>query len=222
MKVRLIKTCKPICFNLEKWDNVHSPLLLVTGLSGSGKTTLAQKLAKHHRAICISFDVLKFNSKASKQSQKLLALFLEKHPEIKTRVQDQWKKTDKLNSNDILFNYYCNLFFDFLVEYALQHKKKIILEGIQVFVRMQPSKSINFPIIIIRSSGLHSFFNKIKRDYYTHAFFLIRDFKFIINDICIYYIRQRKLLNTYITYLYIIYENILEGEKETHENHSFP
>ena len=60
MKIRLFKDEPPLCFNLEKWGINNIPILLVTGLSGSGKTTFAKKYALQHKAVCISFDVLKF------------------------------------------------------------------------------------------------------------------------------------------------------------------
>ncbi|MCM1212487.1 MAG: hypothetical protein NC318_12895 [Blautia sp.] len=203
MKVQLLRNGKPICYNLQKWDKTHSPILLITGLSGSGKTTFAQKFAKCHDAICVSFDVLKFYPESPKQSQKLLDIFLEKYPKIKKNISIRWKKTDKAYSNDILFDYYCNLFFDFLIEYSKLNKKKIVLEGIQVFVRLHPAKSVGLPIIIIRNSGMHSFFNKLKRDHLKKELFKI-DFRFlscVIYDIYVYYVRQRKLLNMYIKYL---------------------
>lgn len=217
MKVQLFRNNPPLYYNLEKWNITHLPLLLITGLSGSGKTTFAQKFAMQHHAICISFDVLKYYAEASKQSQKFLDLFLEKHPEIKKKISIQWSKTDNINSNDILFNYYCNLFYDFLVEYSLQNKKKIVLEGIQMFVRLHPSKSVEMPVIIIRSSSMNSFFNKFKRDYYTQR--LLKSsrfqlFKNVINDIYMYYIKQRKLLNIYIDYLSTLHKNSTnEGDK---------
>ena len=76
MKIRLFKDEPPLCFNLEKWGINNIPILLVTGLSGSGKTTFAKKYALQHKAVCISFDVLKFYPQSSIESQQILNLFL--------------------------------------------------------------------------------------------------------------------------------------------------
>lgn len=206
MKTRIIRTCKPIYYNLEKWNIKQSPLLLITGLSGSGKTTFASKFAKHHNAQCISFDVLKFYSQASKQSQRIMDAFLRKNPEIQKFVNISWDKTDRINSNDILFNYYCNAFFDFLVNYCQQYKIKMVLEGIQMFVRLHPSKSIGLPIIIIRSGSIKCIVNKFKRDHYSKPVAPnIKKIRALIHDTYVYHHKQRKILNTYITYLCITY-----------------
>ena len=162
MKIRLFKDEPPLCFNLEKWGINNIPILLVTGLSGSGKTTFAKKYALQHKAVCISFDVLKFYPQSSIESQQILNLFLKQYPDIQQFIDIQWSKTDKQNSNDIFFNYYCNVFFDFIVEYSKKNNIKVILEGIQMYVRLHPSKSAGLPLIIIRNSCLHSFCNKLR------------------------------------------------------------
>ena len=82
MKIRLFKDEPPLCFNLEKWGINNIPILLVTGLSGSGKTTFAKKYALQHKAVCISFDVLKFYPQSSIESQQILNLFLKQYPDI--------------------------------------------------------------------------------------------------------------------------------------------
>ncbi len=185
---------------------IQSPFLLVTGLSGSGKTTFAQKFAKRHHAICISFDVLKFYNESPKQSQKLLDIFMKKYPAIEKKVFSQWSKSDKLNTNDILYNYYCNVFFDFLMDYSKQHNIKIVLEGIQIFVRLHPSKSVGLPIIIIRSSSINCFLNKLKRDYITKiSIFKINLIRCLIHDAYMYHIKQKEDINKYIIYLSIIH-----------------
>lgn len=209
MKVRLFKSLTPLCYNLKKWNLLYSPILIITGLSGSGKTTLAKKIAKMNNATLVSLDVLKFYSESTKQSQKILDIFLEKHPEINELVQIHWSKIDKLDSNNILYNYYCNLFFDFLIEYSKETNKKIILEGIQIFVRLHPSKSVGLPIIIVRNSSLKSFLNKLRRDYHSKILFFekIKFINCLFKDTYTYQLKQRKLLNQYVDYLSAVNEH---------------
>lgn len=208
MKVRLFKNQKPLCNNLNKWNKSECPLLLITGLSGSGKTTYAKKIAKKNNAIFMSFDVLKFYTEAPKESQIILKLFLKEYPQIKELINIHWTKTDVNYSNDILYNYFCNIFFDFLMAYGKKHNKKIVLEGIQMFIRLHPSKSIGLPLIIIRSSSLQSCVYKAKRDYKTR----MGDAKelgyiyFFIKDLYIYQIKQRLILNRYINYHYTLHK----------------
>ena len=167
----------------------------------------AKKYAFEHKAVCISFDVLKFYAQSSKKSKEILDLFLEQHPDIQQYVDIHWEKVDRENSNNILFNYYCNIFFDFLVEYSIQNKIKIVLEGIQMYVRLHPSKSIGLPLIIIRTSCWNSFLNKIKRDHINtekkQKWYC--DVKIIFKDLYIYYIIQQKNLNSYIRYITTVY-----------------
>ena len=121
MKIRLFKDEPPLCFNLEKWGINNIPILLVTGLSGSGKTTFAKKYALQHKAVCISFDVLKFYPQSSIESQQILNLFLKQYPDIQQFIDIQWSKTDKQNSNDIFFNYYCINISNIIRESLIDH-----------------------------------------------------------------------------------------------------
>lgn len=215
MYIQLLKQQPPLYYNLKKWSSKNYPVLAVTGLAGSGKTTFAQKFAQKHDAIFVSFDVLKFYSDASEESQKILKIFLKEHPDIKKLIHIHWTKTDVNFHNDILYNYYCNIFFDFLVEYGLKNHQRIVLEGIQFFVRLHPSKSINLPIIIIRNSCMKSLINKIKRDYpvnYAHKKKSVT-FIYLIKDIYLYHIKQCFILNKYINYLSAIYNQIKDGEE---------
>ena len=106
---------------------------LITGFLGSGKTTFAKKYALQHKAVCISFDVLKFYPQSSIESQQILNLFLKQYPDIQQFIDIQWSKTDKQNSNDIFFNYYCNVSFDFIVEYSKKNNIKVILLFIHTY-----------------------------------------------------------------------------------------
>lgn len=208
MKVHLFKNQKPLCYNLYKWAKSDCPLLLITGLSGSGKTTYARKIAKKHNAIFMSFDVLKFYTEAPKESQKILKLFLKEYPQIKKLINIHWAKTDGIFSNDILYNYFCNAFFDFLMAYAIKQNTKIVLEGIQMFMRLHPSKSIGLPLIIIRSSSCQSCISKAKRDHRTRKKEAkgLRYIYFGVKDLYIYQIKQRFILNRYIDYHYTLHK----------------
>ena len=94
--------------------------------------------------------------------------------------------------------------FDFIVEYSKKNNIKVILEGIQMYVRLHPSKSAGLPLIIIRNSCLHSFCNKLRRDYFNHSGNRNRwyySIKIIFKDIYIYYMIQYHYINNYIVYL---------------------
>lgn len=160
----------------------------------------------------MSFDVLKFYFEAPRQSQEILDLFVEKHPQIKEYIRIHWAKTDKEYSNDFLFNYYCNLFFDFLIEYGKKTHQKIVLEGIQLFVRLHPSCSIGLPLIIIGSSSFQSFVNKIHRNYKEGhlPINILSLIKYLFQDTYIYHLKQRMLLNRYIVYLSHVHQFILK------------
>lgn len=194
MKIKVFKNI-PNLYNIQNWSVDKCPVLIVTGLSGSGKTTCTQKIAKKHDAIWISFDVLKFYDEAPVESKRILDSFVKDNPHIKSLIQINWRKTDSIFSNDILYDYYCNLFFDYIVEFAYKKKKLLILEGIQIFVRLHPLKTLGMPLIIIGSSSLRSFKRKFIRDSSKNSSI----FSWLI-DIYIYQIKQRVLLNKYILY----------------------
>lgn len=209
MNICFLKNLPKQCFRMDDWTSAISPLLLLTGLSGSGKTFAAQELADYYNIPWISFDVLKFHDQANSDSRKVLNLFLEKHTKIKSLVDCHWSKTDINYSNDILYNYYCNLFFDFIYDYALEIHKSFILEGIQIFVRLHPSKTVRFPLIVMGSSSLQSFRYKYKRDYLSKN--PLQSFMLLPSDFYLYHVQQRKILNNYICY----YETIIASEKNT-------
>lgn len=190
MRIHLYKNKCTTYYNCERWKESKSPIILITGLCGSGKTTFAKKMAKITNTTLVSFDVLKFYDKATKDSQLYLDEFLNCHPEIINLVKIHWKNADDLYSK------YCNLFFDFLKNYCKQKNEMIILEGIQVFVRLNPKRTINMPLIVIGSCSVRSYINKFKRDYHNKNFIFYN----CISDLYIYHIKQLFLLNKYLNY----------------------
>ncbi len=201
MRIHLLKNECNTYYKLASWNLSTHPLILVIGLSGSGKTTFAKKYAIMSNITFVSFDVLKFYDEAPRESQEILDMFLKTCPEIKKLIKIHWKKTDKANTNDKLYTYYCNVFFDFLISYGRQTHKIIILEGIQIFVRLQPEKTMGMPLIVIGSSSLRSNVNKFKRDYIENrnTFNLFNYIKQVFQ----YHINQCFCINKYISY----YEN---------------
>lgn len=201
-KIHLLINKKNIQYNIERWNIWDCPILLITGLSGSGKTTYAQKFAKATGSTVISFDVLKFFEEASSESQNLLNCFLHEHSEIYNLVKIHWCKTDIKYSNDILYNYFCNIFFDFIVQYYKQRNTLVILEGIQIFTRLHPYKTYGMPLIVIGRSCLQSNINKIKRDYIIDK----QTFNFLlyIMQTYLYHIKHCFAINRYICYYEIL------------------
>ena len=91
-----------------------------------------------------------------------------------------------------------------IIKYSKKNNIKVILEGIQMYVRLHPSKSAGLPLIIIRNSCLHSFCNKLRRDHFNHSGNRNRwyySIKIIFKDIYIYYMIQYHYINNYIVYL---------------------
>ena len=163
-------------------------------------------MPKKNNAILVSFDVLKFYNEASEDSKKILDIFLESYPQIQKLIQTHWKKTDNIYTNDKLYNYYCNIFFDFLIEYSKKQSKRIILEGIQIFVRLHPSKTVKMPLIIVGSSCFKSSKNKFKRDFIEaqNKFSLYK----YMHQLYLYHIKQYFDINKFILYYRICDLNI--------------
>ena len=196
-KIGLFISRDPIKINFCKWSINHYPILLVTGLAGSGKTTLCACLAKRYNAKSISLDALKFFDKSNKDSQNEVIHFLELYPEITDLIKKQWAKNDKYNTNDFLYKKYCLIFFDYLINKYKTSNKLIIIEGIQIFVRLPLNHCVSFPCCVLMKSSSKCMLSYILREYcYAKR---KPSFITIIHEIYLYHIKQRNLLNKYIS-----------------------
>lgn len=93
--------------------------------------------------------------------------------------------------------------------YGIKQNKTIVLEGIQLFMRLHPSKSVGLPLIIMRSSSLQSCVNKAKRDHKLRKK-RAKGIKYIClfaKDLYIYQIKQLFVLNKYIYYQETLFKN---------------
>lgn len=199
--VHIFKDSKSVNRDYKVWQTNEYPVLFITGLAGSGKTHLANCLAVKYRAVLISMDSLKYYKEASRENQKLVDEFVAIYPEIKPLIEKKWMSSSQNNSIDELYTKYSRLFMDYIVKKALEDHKKYIIEGIHIFVRLSFSMTENSPLIILRTSYMHSILRKIKREY------LSKDNEYrkhylqeIFHDLFVYEFQQLIRLNKYISY----------------------
>lgn len=163
-KIKIFRNIKNIKFNFKDFLTNYN-FLLVTGLSGSGKSTEAEILAKNYNAKIITLDGLSeiYKSKKINDATKdLIYKFIELNPKIKDELKDNFWHQQKLN-NFKKYKYWNNLFFEFLIENISKEKQNFIIEGTQIFMTVEPNKIKKYPIIIIGTSDIKSFFRRIKR-----------------------------------------------------------
>ena len=154
-------------YNIDKFENGNSNVLLVTGLSGSGKSTMGKQLSNKYKAEYIELDlldtasnfVIEKNINAIKSGEPIMYEFLMKNKKIFDKIID--KNVTDNEMLDIMEKYIRYILF-----YAKKHKnKKFIIEGIQIFDCDALSDTlINYPIIIKGTSSITSFIRKAKRD----------------------------------------------------------
>lgn len=185
----------PLRINYDKWELGDNKILLVTGLVGSGKTTLGSKYAELYGGNLISFDALKFYNSANEYSKKEIDEFVALYPEIIPLIKSNWFETDDSNKNDLLYKNYCILFYEHIIEKYKNSQYPIIIEGIQLFVRIPLSKLDNTSLYILRTSAFKSCIRYIKRDHIKRLNLSV------INQLFTYHIKQTNILNNKIKLL---------------------
>lgn len=199
--VHMFKDSKSVNREYKVWQTNEYPVLFITGLAGSGKTHLANRLAVKYSAVLISMDSLKYYKEASRENQKLVDEFVAVYPEIKPLIAKKWMSFSQNNSIDELYTKYSRLFMDYIVKKAFKDRKKYIIEGIHIFVRLSFSMTENSPLVILRTSYMHSILRKIKREYLSkdneYRKHYLRE---IFYDLFVYEFQQLIRLNKYISY----------------------
>lgn len=154
-------------YNIDKFENGDSNVLLVTGLSGSGKSTIGKQLSNKYKAEYIELDLLDIasnfvtekNINAIKSGEPIMYEFLMKNKIIFDKLINKDVSDDEML--DIMEKY-----IRYILLYAKNHKnKKFVIDGIQIFDCDALSDTlVKYPIIIKGTSSITSFIRKVKRD----------------------------------------------------------
>ena len=149
--------------NLDKWNPGKNNILFITGLSGSGKTTLAKDLGKDKPAIVFEIDGLARNYDSSNMG--ILAKIKERYPEYKRAVESKWATTK--GSDVVLKNERTHMLQTVtksLIDLCHADSKNLyIIEGLQIYMWLNPEYIKDQPVIIKGTSATQSFIRAINR-----------------------------------------------------------
>ncbi len=128
-----------VYYNFDKWVNSKDGKLCVTGYTGSGKTTISRQLAKKYNVKLIQLD-----SYININKDKIDKLVKQKR---KAEIHKYYQTI--LNSK---------------IEFLLNSKQKLIIEGIQLFLYSDTNKLKNDAVIVRGTSSIVSFIRAYKRN----------------------------------------------------------
>lgn len=164
MKIRLFKNIENICFNIIDFPSKYN-FLLVTGLSGSGKSTYTELLSKKYNATIITLDgfsqVYK-NKNINEETRNLIYDFIKLNPGLEEELKGDFWHQQKLN-NFKKYKDWNVLFFKFLIKNIMKKNQLFIIEGTQIFMTIDPKMIKKYPIMIVGTSDIKSFFRRINR-----------------------------------------------------------
>ena len=178
---------KDIYYNKDKFDSGEINLCFITGHSGSGKSTMGLNATKgkEDKVDTYCLDDLQWSWKFSDDNLKeygdLIYSFFKgsgKKYRIPYRIKkngklcgltgddvNQWYKDNGFESLTKYVDQATNAFVDYSIKYANSHKnKKYIIEGIQLFLFIEPKKLENYAVYIKGTSALISTIRGVKRD----------------------------------------------------------
>lgn len=153
-------------FNIDKWENGDSNILLITGLSGSGKTTSGVNLANTFNAKLIQLDIFQnyeysvVNNINEKYAiYPYITEYLKKNPKIANKTHEF--SSIKLES----FKQYFVPFFKWLIDKLEKDKKnRYVVEGIHILLFVPYSSIKEYPLYCINTSVTKSLIRHWIRD----------------------------------------------------------
>ena len=164
-----IKNIKDIYYNKDQFDSGEINLCFITGHSGSGKSTMANNMSGNSIEAYQLDDVLSnkisFTMSNLKEYGDLIYSFF-KGPGKKYYFTEDDVKNGIVG--EYKGNYEKDLIIDFInysINYAKSHKnKKYVIEGIWLFMYIDPEKLKDYAVYIKGTSRLISDIRAAKRD----------------------------------------------------------
>ena len=184
-----------IYYNKDKFDSGETNLCFITGHSGSGKSTMASTMMINDILIdvyCLDDVINNFNFtdyNLKNYGDLIYSFFETKGKKYRMGSLEELKKYDAEHgdySESVVRD-----FVDYSIEYSKNHKnRKIIIEGIWLYLYIEPEKIDKFAVYIKGTSMLKSKFRAAKR----------KSRNFIFNAEWKYYIPDEKKINKFRNY----------------------
>ena len=155
-----------IYYNKDKFDSGLTNLCFITGHGGSGKSTMGEYMAKDKNIEHVEMDDViwcwRYINKPFEQGSMLESFFT-------TGPGKKYFGTSKQEMRNIFSNYDEDIireFMDFVYKFAKNHKnKKYAIEGVQLFLYINPEELTDYAVYIKGTSACVSIFRAVKRDY---------------------------------------------------------
>ena len=155
-----------IYYNKDKFDSGLTNLCFITGHGGSGKSTMGEYMAKDKNIEHVEMDDViwcwRYINKPFEQGSMLESFFT-------TGPGKKYFGTSKQEMRNIFPNYDEDIireFMDFAYKFVKTHKnKKYAIEGVQLFLYINPEELTDYAVYIKGTSACVSIFRAVKRDY---------------------------------------------------------
>lgn len=149
---------KDILYNKDKFDNGEINLCFITGHSGSGKSTLGGELSKAGNSEWYELDDVIFNDHFSMANLKEYGDLM--YNFFNGIGKKYYQKNFKNYEKEIIVD-----FVKYAKSYAKQYpKRRIILDGVWLFMYIEPSELKDYAVYIKGTSAIISTIRAMKRD----------------------------------------------------------
>ena len=160
------KSDKDIYYNKDRFDSGEINLCFITGLIGSGKTTMSKEISSKNIE-CYEIDDVIFNyclSDDDLKDKKLLYLFFNG---IGKKYRYRYKDNEYNHNLYYSFeNYEKDITIDFVkysIEYASSYTNKIVIDGIWIYLYIEPKLLSDYAVYIKGTSMVKSSYRATNR-----------------------------------------------------------